>query len=115
MRKDFSNYLEQRIEEEEKKLSLLLTSSDKMASKKHNALLYQLKFIKISFNEMDIKSFKLMLEALDESLDKEIDSYLDIVDNIYNDEYYLSMIVKKTDIGVIKNQFLKIYDSYYSY
>lgn len=109
MMEEFKLYLENQITEEERKLEASLNLDNELTAKKNNASLYLLKFIKASYESMDVNSFKYMLENMDNILDEEMDSYLDITINMSKDEYYISSIVKKSVLGQVISELNKVY------
>lgn len=108
MLEEFELYLNKQIKEEEEKLENSLNFNNELTAKKNNASLYQLKFIKASYESMSVDSFKSMLGKMDDILDEEIDSYLDITNNISKDEYYICSTIKKAVLGQIITEFNKI-------
>lgn len=109
MLEEFELYLENQIKEEERKLESSLNLDNELTAKKNNASLYLLKFIKTSYESMDVNSFKSMLENMDNILDEEMDSYLDITIDMSEDEYYISSIVKKSVLGQVISELDKTY------
>lgn len=105
---EFEQYLDLEIENVEKLLKASLESGNSLLSKKNTAVLYQLNLIRKMYEKMSLEELYDLLNTMDENLDEEIDAYLDIDDNAYEQPHYLCSSVKKSNLKAVINKLNKI-------
>lgn len=108
---EFENYLKleiKRIEDKlnsfkDKDLEHVVNNTNSTTLKKLNTSLYLFKYLLEIYKNISFEDFKSTLESMNKMLDMEIDSYLDIEEDIIDDMYYLCSIYKKSILeGIIK-------------
>lgn len=95
---EFEQYLDFEIEKIEKSLERSLEADDSSLSKKNTAVLYQLRLVKRISEDMPLEDVYNFIKIMDETLDDEIDAYLDISDNAYEESHYLCLSTKKSSL-----------------
>lgn len=105
---EFEQYLDLEIENVKKSLEASLETENSLLSKKNTAVLYQLNLIRKMYEKMPLEELYDLLKLMDETLDEEIDAYLDIDDNAYDESHYLCSSIKKSSLKSIINKLNKI-------
>lgn len=105
---EFEQYLDLEIENVKELLEASLKSENSLLSKKNTAVLHQLNLVRKMYEKMSLEELYDLLIIMDENLDNEIDAYLDIDDNAYEESHYLCSSVKKSNLKAIINKLNKI-------